>query len=119
MNGITAPWVAEVGLITWRTVRKDSRPPLPSELLATFIVFGTVSVIAVRQPRIASVFGWGIVIATGLNFFPSVVAPKGSKTSNPTSGTGAVENPFGPVPAPVASQLNPLQQAPNSPLGGR
>ncbi len=77
MTPMLAPWMAEVVLISWRTVRKEKRPPFPSELLATFVVFGTVSLVAEKQPQIASLFGWGVVVATFLNLFPEGYVPSG------------------------------------------
>lgn len=76
MNPIVVPWLVEVGLITWRDVRIWKRPPAPSELLATFIVFGGASLIPDR--RFGSVVGWGMVIATFLNLFdPTLANPTG------------------------------------------
>lgn len=84
MPSITAPWLAELVLISYRSVRQEKRPPLPAELLASFVIFGTFSLIGNSQPRIAAVLGWGIVVATALNLAPEVVAPK-SKNVEATS----------------------------------
>jgi len=69
MNTVAWPWMAEIGIMSWRSVVKDKRPPLPSELLATFVIFGAFSLVSIRQPKIGSALGWGIVIATGLNLW--------------------------------------------------
>lgn len=69
MNGSSLPWMTEIGLITWRSVKNGSRPPLPSEVAATFIVFGAISVLGNSQPKVASALGWGFVLATFLNFW--------------------------------------------------
>jgi len=68
MNSITAPWTAEVVLLSWRSVRNKHRPPLPSELLATFVVFGAIGLVTSSNPKIGSLLGWGIVVSTGINF---------------------------------------------------
>lgn len=89
MNPVVLPWLAEIGIITYRTmtgqrftlttsggvsgfgVVKGSgpkRPPLPSELLSTFIVFGAYSLIGTSgnsdMHRVAALLGWGTVLAT-------------------------------------------------------
>lgn len=81
METIMFPWTAEVVLISWRSVRNNKRPPLPSEFLASFVIFGAFSIVATRNERVASVLGWGVVVATALNFFPRV-------TGVPASGAG-------------------------------
>lgn len=93
---VVFPWVAEVVLISWRTVRRDKRPPLPSELLATFVVFGTASVIGTKYPEFATTFGWGIVIATALNFGGTedqLLSP-GRRTSAVSAGSGGTVRPI-------------------------
>lgn len=85
MNTIAIPWGAEIAIITWRSVKDRNRPPIPSELLASFIVFGGISLLAPSQPKIASLMGWGIVIATALNVFPTLANSQPSATDQ-TSG---------------------------------
>lgn len=67
MNPLLVPWLAEIGLITWRDVKNDNRPPFPSEVLATFVIFGGFSLIP--NEKVGSLMGWGIVVATLLNVF--------------------------------------------------
>lgn len=83
MNGAVAwPWMAEIGIVSWRSVVRDKRPPLPSELLATFVIFGAFSIVSVSQPKIGSALGWGIVIATGLSLWdPTDPTHKAIKTA--------------------------------------
>lgn len=69
MNPIFAPWMAEVVILSARSVKRDRRPPLPSEFVATFVVFGAMSLVANRSTKVASAFSWGIVVATLLNAF--------------------------------------------------
>lgn len=71
-TAVQVPWMVEIGIITWRSVKKEKRPPLPSEILASFIVFGAFSLIP--NDRIASLMSWGIVIASALNILPSIVS---------------------------------------------
>lgn len=74
MNGVLTPWLVEVLLISYRAWRKRSRPPLPGELAATFVVFGSLSLIPNKQ--VGAVTGWGFVIASALNILPDVVVPQ-------------------------------------------
>jgi hypothetical protein len=69
MNPVVAPWMAQCVIMTVRSVRKDHRPPLPSEFVATFIIFGSASLLATRVPQVPALFCWGIVIASTLNLW--------------------------------------------------
>jgi len=55
------------------------RPPLPSELLAEFLIFGIFAAIASKDARVGALLGWGIVVATGLTMFGGP-----AKSSSPT-----------------------------------
>jgi hypothetical protein len=121
VNPITLPWIAEIGIITYRSltgvkinVSRASqqgsskiglgtttinngvkRPPLPSEILSTFIIFGAYSVIANgsgSRPTIGSLLGWGTVLAT-------VMVMAGGPGPSPVSGASP-----GGAPAVTRSQ---------------
>lgn len=62
--GLFAAWAVEVGIVTVADLANENRPPLPSELLASFVVYGGLGVLAVAAPRAAVAAGWGIVLAT-------------------------------------------------------
>ena len=85
MNSIVSAWIVEAALITYRGSRqgkfKNNPVPglaMPSQYLATVIVFGGLSLIPQNSDaaRVASALGWGLVVATFLNLW----AP-GSKVS--------------------------------------
>src|SRR5579862_3984919 len=100
MNPITVAWLAEVGIISWRSVKNNARPPLPSELLATFIVFGGLSLLAnnPKAAQIANITAGGFVIATLLNFFdPATGKPYGASTNTTAPSVASVtpQNPKG------------------------
>lgn len=101
MTPITMFWLAEVGIISWRSVKNKSRPPLPSELLATFIVFGGLTLLgngAAAKP--ANIVAGGLVLATVLNFFdPATGKPYG--VNNPKTGDATVANVTPSNPPPV------------------
>lgn len=118
MNPVLYPWLAQVGLITYRSMQGQSfavtwkglyptvtnnktskRPPLPSELLSTFIIFGAYSVIGAgggERPRIAALLGWGTVLATFM------LVAQGSQSSSP-----AVNTPSTPSTAPAGGKVMP------------
>lgn len=50
-------------------VQGVKRPPLPSELLATFVAFGAYAAIAEKNAQIGRLLAWGTVLATGLLMF--------------------------------------------------
>lgn len=104
MSGVLGAWVAEMVLITYRGARRGtsaSNPiphlPLPSEYVATFIIYGALTFVPGRGAPVASAFGWGIVVATLLNLWdpatvgnaggPAVIGGPSTKT---TSGAPVV-----------------------------
>lgn len=88
-NSLAIPWLVEVGIIAWRDAKNEKRPPIPSELLATFVVFGAFSLFSEKAPGLAATLGWGIVAATFLNFVdPTLNGPVvGSQPSTTPSVT--------------------------------
>ena len=88
MNPLYPPWIAEVVLITYRAQKKGQNAgqpikglPMPSYYMATFIVFGALALLPGAAQRPATIFGYGIVVATLLNLWdPSSV---GTKAQNP------------------------------------
>lgn len=106
MNGLFAAWVAETVLISWRSFTQNRRPPLPSEMVAAFVVFGTLGLIAdnptARPPAVA--LGWGLVIATAFRLGPADFnrAAAGIGGSSPAASS---RNPTGPARTPAGSEL--------------
>lgn len=69
LNGFLSAWLVEAGIITWRSFKRDKRPPLPSDFVAVFVVYGSLGLLA-EAPHaqgVATATGWGIVLATALN----------------------------------------------------
>lgn len=81
-------WGAEVGIIAIRDLVGPRRLPLPSELLATFIVFGGLSVLSESSTfkGAANATAWGLVLATVLSSKVDVLAPIGDFLSGSTPG---------------------------------
>lgn len=94
MNTLTVPWAVEVGIITARDLASDHRPPLPSELLASFVVFGALAALAIPAPKAAAAAGWGLVVATVLSSKVDFLGPVGDflsgKTTPGATGPGAI-----------------------------
>ncbi|MGH7484141.1 MAG: hypothetical protein ACREMY_00880 [bacterium] len=77
---MVSAWAVELILISIRDLSSKRRLPYPSEVLASFVVFGTLTAIGGtengRKP--AAAIAWGLVIATilgntsTLNAFTSV-----------------------------------------------
>lgn len=113
MNPVVIPWMIEIGIISWRTlsgkrasaipfspfpassglsgptgskgftVTGPKRPPLPSEVLSTFIAFGAFGVIAdsgEQGRRIGGLLAWGLVLATFINMATSLPGSKQGAT---------------------------------------
>jgi hypothetical protein len=83
MNGVLAALIVELGLITYRGVSQGGLKgnpvaplPVPAELAGAVIVFGVLSMIPGRGQTPATVFAWGLVLATGLNFYSETGAPR-------------------------------------------
>lgn len=94
MGPVMAAWLVEVGIISVRDLVGPRRLPLPSELLATFVVFGGLTLTA-QSPTFrgaANTTAWGLVLATILSSKVDVLRPVGDFMSGQT-GAG----PAGPV----------------------
>lgn len=88
MNPLFLPWVAEVGIISVRDLSEKHRPPLPSELLASFVVFGFLGLFTGVAPRAAVLTGWGLVLATLLSSSVDILGPVGDLLSGKTGAKG-------------------------------
>lgn len=86
-----AAWLVEVGIISVRDLAGPKRPPLPSELLATFVIFGGLGAISgsstARQP--AAAVAWGIVVATLLSAKVDFLKPVGDFLTGSAGGAAA------------------------------
>jgi hypothetical protein len=66
--GVTAPMVAELVIITADSIVNEHRAPLPSRLIAVFLVFGVLGAAQrTNAAKAAQVFGWSLVLATFYN----------------------------------------------------
>ncbi len=67
--GLFTAWMASLGLVTWRTFSTQKRAPLPSEMAATIVVYGTLGVLGGQAETPAAIFGWGLVLAALINLY--------------------------------------------------
>lgn len=119
MTGLALAWIAEAGLMTWRIVHQGrpaeaggGRVPWPADYVATFVVFGGLSLAAELGPgwdRVAATAGWGLVLATVLNLVdPAQPFQRQQDYAKPGGGTQlrAAQPPLGVAPPnPLARNL--------------
>lgn len=91
MTGVVLAWAVELGLITWRGFRKGAPDnvgglPLPADYLATFAIFGTLSLFGGVAEKPATVAAWGYIAATALNLFDPTFNRAGKSTTNSVTG---------------------------------
>jgi len=66
--GVTAPMVVELLIVTTSSIVDNHRPPIPSEFLSIFAVFGILGAAQrTSAARAAQWFAWGLVLATFYN----------------------------------------------------
>jgi len=90
-GGLFAAWLASLGLTTRHSVAQYKRPPLPNEVAATVVVFGTLSLFEGEGATFAAIFGWGLVIAGALKMVPQIanIADPCSSTTGAAATTSA------------------------------
>lgn len=114
MTSLLTAWLLEMGIITYRGARrgKFSANPvahlaLPSEYVASFILYGALALVPGEGQRVAAAIGWGVVAATFLNLWdpttignPAGAAVKGgpsTKTGSPPAVTPPNYTPVNPA----------------------
>lgn len=110
-GGLAAAWFASLGLVSWRTVHNMKRPPLPSEVLATIVVFGGLSMLSVSETAapVAMLFGWGVVVSQVLGFFP---ATPGSDFPSQSRVSAANTTPLRTVQTPTGQSVTTTGSTP-------
>ena len=71
MEGLFGAWFVEGSIITWRSFTREHRPPLPSEFVASFVIFGLLGLAPPAAKPAATALGWGLVVATVLRLGPA------------------------------------------------
>lgn len=107
-GGLMATAVAEIGLISYRSVRTHARGPLPSELLAVVGIWGGLSLFSGVLPEAMTAIGVGLVVATALPLFsaldPLGGAGFGLTPNDRATETEAKNKPVGNLPPAVKSK---------------
>lgn len=86
-SGVVATWLVGEGIIAYRAVTNQKRPPMPGELLATSGLFVALALLSVWQPGLAVTVGVGVDIAAFMNLAAS--KPWGQALSGPAKSTAA------------------------------
>jgi hypothetical protein len=95
MAGITLAWLIGEGIIIWRSVGRNHRPPVPGELLASSALFALLALLAEYQPArtTATLIAFGVDLAAWLQapvITPGKPAPVASGTTQaPRTSTAA------------------------------
>jgi hypothetical protein len=95
MAGITLAWLIGEGIIIWRSVNKNHRPPVPGELLASSAFFALLALLAEYQPArtTATLIAFGVDLAAYLEapiITPAKPAPAAPGTTQaPRTSTAA------------------------------
>jgi hypothetical protein len=112
VTGLLSAWIAEMVLIAYRGAKNGTTATnpiphlsLPSEYASTFIIFGGLAFIPGEGQKVATAFGWGIVIATLMNLWN----PPGTNLGTTTGAAAST--------APAQSKSTPNLGTSNSKLG--
>lgn len=91
MKSVIIAWLVGTGLMTYKDVKKNHRPPLPAELLAESGLFVLLGMLAEAQPKLASTLAWGFDLAAFLTLWDNPVgnAVKSKTTPKTTPKTKA------------------------------
>ena len=89
-KSVLVPALVEAALVTYRDVRSDNKAtnaipylPLPSQYTSVVIVYGALALFPDSASQLATLIGWGLVVATALN----VWTPGSSVKSTVESGS--------------------------------
>ena len=92
MANIVAPLLAEVAAITFRDVRNGSNVdnpvphfPLPSQYVSVAVIYGGLSLFPDSAAQLATMIGWGFVVATVLNLWEPGATVNNAKQSGATT----------------------------------
>jgi hypothetical protein len=105
MNPVFTAWLVELGVIAVRDLTTEKRLPLPSELLASGVIFGALGGMAASPTfgNAAKATAWGLVLAT-------LIASGNTKNAN----LGVLQT-FGDF---LGGKTTTLQPSNSAPTGG-
>ena len=70
MTGLILAWLTGEGIMCYRLIQQEHRPPLPADLLGTSGLFLLLAALAEAQPTLAALLAWGLDLASLLNLWP-------------------------------------------------
>lgn len=73
VTSLILAWLTGEGLMIYKDVTRNHRPPLPAELLATSGLFVVLALLGEAQPALSSTLAWGFDTAAFLTLW----SPKG------------------------------------------
>lgn len=127
-GALIGAWAVGEGLITYRTVARERRPPMPGELLASSGLFVLLGLLSIAQPGLSAGLAWALDLASFLNLAgsgvigralsgppaaPAAPAPTGS-IPNAAAGPGATSS----LPGLLGLTPTPPAQRPGTPRSG-
>lgn len=69
MNGLIIAWMVGEGIIVYRAVARQKRPPLPAELLGSSGAFVLLALLHEFQPQLATTLAVGLDVAAFMGLF--------------------------------------------------
>lgn len=83
MKSVILAWLVGEGLMTYKDVKKNHRPPLPAELIATSGLFVILGILGESAPKLAATLAWGFDTAAFLTLWDKAPALPGTKKATP------------------------------------
>jgi hypothetical protein len=74
MKSLILAWLVGEGLMTYKDVKRNKRPPLPAELLATSGLFVVLGILGESAPKLAATLAWGFDAAAFLTLWDNPVS---------------------------------------------
>jgi len=87
VKGLTAAFIAEIGIISWRDYSDYKLLPLPADFAGACVIFGLLGLLPDGASGAATAFGWAIVLAAFLNLWSPTSPTKLGGQAPVTAGT--------------------------------
>lgn len=87
MKNIIVAWLVGEGLMIYKDVKNNGRPPLPAELLATSGLFLALGILGEKAPELASLVAWGFDLAAFLTLWGGTSSTSSSTSSSKKTTT--------------------------------